>query len=138
MATIRVGRLTQPGDVYVGVEDIDSADFNSTLHIPAAEFGGACDLPPDKYYWHRVRKTFLVLQNLLDQPPAPTAPSALVALAVALIGMWRRREGQIPHEVTDWLDFYVMSVDFPRRIRRTRPVRYYIQQRGLAIIGSPL
>jgi len=144
MTIITVAQLRQPGDVYLGLEDIDDADYDPAEHLLGSEFGGTCDLPPNRYWWDRGRKTFRALEDELTRPQPPTAPSALNALAIALIKIWREwpdaavAANRTPAEITEWLDFYVMSMDFPARTRRTREVVYYIEQRGLAPRGSPL
>lgn len=66
MAKIRVARLGE-GDVFLGLEEIDAADFDAAVHVDAAEFGGACDNAPGQYTWNRAEKRFHPVLNDWDR-----------------------------------------------------------------------
>ena len=66
MAKIRVARLGE-GDVFLGLAEIDAADFDPARHVDAAEFGGGCDNAPGEYTWNRAEKRFQPVLNDWDR-----------------------------------------------------------------------
>lgn len=89
MAKIKVALLGE-GDVFVREEEIDEADFDAALHIPAEAYGGSTDVAPGKYTWNRAANCFEPIHN-----PADADHGLLILAALRLSALHTGEAGAI-------------------------------------------
>lgn len=103
--TTKVAVLDRDG-VYQGMAEVEEL---GPLHVEAAEFGGACDLPPGQYRWDRKERHFMPLPRT-QHASADIPPDALRAIWKALAHLRDRGEA-FPTETERWIAAYGKTLD---------------------------
>jgi len=132
MAMVKAAILRAPDSVYMGMVEIDESELGPR-HLLASEFGGECDLPVGRYAWDAAEKSFKSVEAIANARIDPVALDMLTQLAMALLRVWSEHREVMTRPILEWLDFYVMSVDFPAELHRNPIVRRYKTVRRLGI-----